>query len=207
MRTKLLITLFFNLFISVFSQGKDLEVNSVKQNDSFVITVKNNLGVNQEVTMEISGFGFEKINSPITKQVGKNETVEFAKITPIKNKSYKYSYKYEYSQNPTQKDIDELYKALKGKEFDLNADFSKGLFVFTKEGCSRCDKTLRFLVDNNIDFKFAEAVENKNYNELLWKIISKNNPKVREVLFPVIILDGKISYDHKDLNSFLKTLK
>jgi len=94
---------------------------------------------------------------------------------------------------------------LKKKKANSNIDCSKGIIVFTKTGCPRCNKTLNYLVDNNIQFKYMDVVKNQEFNDLMWEKLHDNNVS-NEIVMPVIIINGKLSHSHKDLDLFLKKI-
>ena len=136
-------------------------------------------------------------------------TTEIATLTFIKGKSNKYSSKYSYRPKPTQEELDFQKKRLEEKAIESIGDISKGIVVFSKDGCTRCHFTTSYLLDNNVDFKLLNTTENKEYNKLMWALLKRKLPEstLKSVVMPVILIDGELSYNMKDIKTFVTNLK
>lgn len=60
--------------------------------------------------------------------------------------------------------------------------------------------------DNNIKYTDMETTKNKEFNNLMWQKLRENKVS-NTILMPVIIINGKITHSHKDLNSFLEKIE
>lgn len=217
----ILLLLCFFMISALFGQKKDIEIISVATEEGYSFSIKNNTTDLKEVTLNITGTGFSKIKFPIIKNVNSSEIVNFCELKTLKGKqpSFKANYTYITVVNKQDekkvpekiiiaKDINEQSKS-SDKETSIKAkdSLSKGIYVFAKDGCSRCAKTIKHLDENKIQSTIYNISKKKEYNDLMWKRLFDNKFLGGSVTFPVVIVNGKISHSHKDLNAFLKTLK
>ena len=100
-----------------------------------------------------------------------------------------------------------IAKKLKTKELKDISKLKEGIVVFSKKGCSRCKITNDYLITNNIDYTYLNTTNNTDYNRLMWSMLKENNFKGKSVLMPVILVDGKLFTNFKNLKGFLATLK
>lgn len=207
-RTILLLSLLFVITIG-YSQKQKVEVLIKKNKDNYVFSAVNHSTVQQEITLTLTVENLRGYKKPITKLIPTKSTVKLATLTFIKGKGNKYTSKYSYKPKPTKEEIAFQEKRLKKKSLEDIGDITKGIVVFSKDGCSRCHYTTSYLLDNNIDFKLLNTSENKDYNHLMWTLIKENNPLagVKNVTMPVILINGKLSHSMKDLKSFVADLK
>ena len=215
---------FFCLFllfsqVSFFGQKKEIEILDTRTNESVIISIKNNTKDTKEITLTVKGTGFSKIDSPITKTLDANGLIVFCELKPIKNKAMSYNLSYTYISKINTKEPDKLVTA-KTENNSIRTitnenpskitnttteDLSKGIFVFAKDGCSRCGMTIKFLEENNIKHKVFHISKNKESNELMWaKLVAINFSG--KITMPVLLINNKLSHSHKDLSSFLKKL-
>lgn len=181
-----------------FAQTKEIEIIQNNINDSIVLSIKNNSTERKQVSVTITGSGFQKIKMPITKNVNKNEIEEFVTLKPVSKKGINFNIKYTYISISSANEIKNANK--------IEIDFSKGIFIFTKIGCPRCSKVLNYLNDNNIKYTDMETTKNKEFNNLMWQKLRENKVS-NTILMPVIIINGKVTHSHKDLDSFLKKIE
>lgn len=144
----------------------------------------------------------------------------FCELKSIKNKPFNYNLSYTYISKPKVKEVDNSKTVkvvssnvvLKNNESASKdsktkmEDLSKGIYVFVKDGCSRCALTLKYLDENNIKHKVFYISKNKESGDLMWAKLAEINFFGGKLTMPIIIVDGKISYSHKDLQGFLKNL-
>jgi glutaredoxin len=94
------------------------------------------------------------------------------------------------------------------KNFEFTSKISdKGITLFTLTDCIRCETTKKYFKANHIKYKLINTSKDHDSNVSMWKLISLDNPLKMSVKFPVILVNGKINYDLKNLDSFLKKLK
>lgn len=192
------------VMVSSFGQTTDIEIIQKNTTELVIVSIKNNTSERKEVSLIV--VGYDNIKDPITKLVNKGEVTEFTRLLPSSKKSAKASLAYTYVSKPTDEEIDIKQKKLEQKKGNLNADFSKGVFVFTSLGCGRCERTLNYLLDNNLNFQNFDTTENPEFLNLMWKKLKeKRSPD--KIKMPVIIVDGRLTYSHKDLDIFLKKIK
>jgi glutaredoxin len=105
-------------------------------------------------------------------------------------------------QNPTTKKKEITAPAIKIPLANLN----KGVFVMTKKACPRCEETVSYLKKNKITFnelKYDSAEDRAK----IWNLIKEDKSLPKNITFPIIVINGKVSHSHEDLTKFLKTIK
>jgi glutaredoxin len=105
-------------------------------------------------------------------------------------------------QNPTIKKKETSVPAVKIPVTTIN----KGVFVMTKTACPRCEETLLYLKKNKIVFtqlKYDSAEDRAK----IWVLIKEDKSLPKNITFPIIVINGKLSHSHVDLTKFLKTIK
>jgi len=200
----------FLLIISIgYSQKNQVEVLTKKNKDNYVLSATNHSNVQQEITLTLTVENLRGYKKPVTKLIPAKSTIEIITLTFIKGKGNKYSSKYTYKPKPTKEELAFQGKRLKEKSMEDIGDITKGIVVFSKDGCSRCHYTTSYLLDNDIDFKLLNTSENKDYNHLMWTLLKEDNPvsSIKTVTMPVILINGKLSHSMKDLKSFVAGLK
>lgn len=105
-------------------------------------------------------------------------------------------------QNPTVKKKETSAPTLKISASNLNKD----IFVMTKKACPRCEETVSYLKENKITFnelKYDSAEDRAK----IWNLIKEDKSLPKNITFPIIVSNGKVSHSHEDLTKFLKTIK
>lgn len=86
-------------------------------------------------------------------------------------------------------------------------ELNKGIIFFSKVGCSRCEQTKVYFSKNKVIYKEINISTVKNGNRLMWQYISKKDSNLQNVKLPVLLINGKINYNIKNLPVFFKKLK
>ena len=214
---KIIIYLATILFVTLcgYCQEQPIDISYTKINNGYIIKAKNKSNERKEVKLTMEIVNLNGYSEPITKLVPANSTLDMVKLTfpMVGSGKYDFNYTYNYIAKPTDEEIALRDKILKEKLIKKTVktagDIKKGIIVFSKDGCSRCHYTSRYLIDNNIDFKILNVTENKDLNDLMWTLLRENNPLIsgKTILMPVIIVDGKISHTMDDLKGFVSNLK
>lgn len=202
------VILFFFLCIStsVFSQSKPITINASKENNTLVFICSNSSNTSYDVTLTLTKKkGLRGYTRPITKKVAPKTNLIFASL-PIQGP---YSYSYSTSYKKSKKTKKELQDIAQQKKEAILKDLSKintGIVVFDKSDCPRCQRATAYLLDNNIKFKLLDVSSNNENNRLMWSLLRAEGV-TKEILTPVFLVDGKLSYSHEDLNGFLESLQ
>lgn len=198
----LLLTMFFVSY--VFAQSNpEIEVFQKPNEESIIISIKNISDEQKEINLNIDGKGTCKIiKSPITKLVKSGDEVTFITLTPYKGKKLDYSISYSVKSKPTAQELNTFQKKIDSKTISQATDFSSGLIIFGKDGCPRCNKTLKYLIKNNIDFKYINTSKSIDLNSLMWEMLKEEGAK-DNITMPVIVNKGKLTHTHKNLEEFL----
>lgn len=204
---KILTVLAFLLISNVIlSQNKDVEIIQETIEETIKISFKNNTQETKEIELTLNATGFENFKTPVTKEVAPSQIVHFITLKTKQGISWSLSSTYKYISKPTNEEVTLKKQRLESKVLKNVGDISKGIVVFSKDGCTRCAFATSYLVDNDIDFKMLNITENEEYNKLMWQKLRENGT-ANNVTMPVILVNGKISHSHKDLQSYITTLK
>ena len=187
------------------AQKKKIEFKVDKGTNVLSIYGYNHTDAPLDITLTIKNIKMLKgYTTPITKRVQPNSKDRGGKRT-FEYDVFQYTLSYTYKKVPSEKD--KKLAAYNKKDHYLK-DLSKineGIVVFDDEGCSRCRTVTNYLVANDIDFKIVDISQGEANSKFMWKMVKEKGADMK-VKAPVIVVDGKISHSHKDLNAFLKTL-
>jgi glutaredoxin len=206
MKTSLHILTFLLISSISFAQEKAVEVIYTQDEDGFTFSAKNNRNVQHELTLTITPTNLKGYKKPITKLVPANSTVDITKLYLVPNKKGSFKYSYSFQPKMTADEKMDQEKKLAEKTLSEIGDINKGIVVFSKDGCPRCHFTTTYLLDNNIDFKFINTSDSQDQNRLMWDLLRKDNPQLSSITMPVILVDGKISYNIQDLKETVSKL-
>lgn len=204
---KLLI--FITLFLPsvLMAQNKVIEVKEEAKGNKLFLFCENNASSTQEVTLTLSKLkGIKGYSKPIKKTVAANTKELFAKLT-IKGE-YSYAYSTRNKSVMTKADIAKKEEKLKNYQYKKGTNINEGIVVFSRNGCVRCNKTTSYLLDNNIDFKYINISDKKNSKkkQIMLSKLMESGFLGGNLIFPVVMIDGVISYSHANLKEFLSGL-
>ncbi len=203
---KIIVLFFLCISASICAQSKAITFKVSEENNKLVFICTNSSKVNYDVTLTLTKKkGLGEYTKPITRKVTPETNLIFATF-PIKG-SYSYSYSTSYKKSPkTKKEIQDIVQKKKETQLIDLSKINTGIVVFDKTDCPRCNRATSYLLDNNITFKLLNITDNKENHRLMWSLL-KAEGVTKEILTPVFLVDGKLSYSHEDLNGFLKSLK
>lgn len=206
MKIRLQLLTFLLISSIAFSQEKAVEVIYAQDEEGFTFSAKNNRNVQYELTLTITPTNLSGYKDPIKKLVPANSTVALTELYFVKNKKGSFEYSYSFEPRMTENEIAQREKRLAEKSASQISDINQGIVVFSKDGCPRCHFTTTYLLDNNIDFRYINTTEDVDQNRLMWELLKKDNPQLRSVTLPVILVDGEISYNIQDLKETVSNL-
>lgn len=220
---------FLLCILSFVTYGQDgpIEVVSVEQDGQYILTGKNS-SPDQDLEVNISitstGFGLPGLKT-ITVVIPANSDKELIVMTPEPNKDASYSIEYGYkttsksitqskpsiSKEKSDKAIDVRRKSAANNPKHLqdhNPLFKrKGIYVYSKKGCGRCNFVTKFLKENDIEFVYRDITDNKTHNDELTQVLFSNDFKGGSFTTPVVTIDNELFYNIKDLPGFLEGIK
>lgn len=194
------------VFLQGWTQSKNIEFKVDKEPNALVITGYNHTDEALEITLIIKDIKLLKgYTKPIVKIVPPKSNILFVKLT-FEYDFYKYKLSYSFKEVETK--IDKKIAAYNKKDYYLKdvSKINEGIVVFDDEGCGRCQLVTNYLVANDIDFKIIDLSTGKESTKLMWKIIKEKGADMN-VKAPVIIINGELSHSHKDLKTFLESIK
>lgn len=223
--------------IICISQNEVLDITVKEENNNLIFIAQNNSDKTIEATLLLKNIsGLRGSKNPQQTTLASGESGVITTLT-IKGKySYKYETRFvnvssnivENSSNEkaiskieTKAPAKKRIKAIKDKtentkrkvglprnQFLLRdlSQVNKGIVVFDKTDCPRCSRTTAYLYENNIPFKIVDVTRNNKGKELMQTLVREDGNKGKFTT-PVILINGKISYSHKNLEAFLTNLK
>lgn len=162
----------------------------------------NHGNVRYESTLVLEIENLSGYEAPITKMVGVQDTVLFVTLAIPKEKKWSYASSYTYVPKPKKFEAAEMKQALVNSIDGLGS----GITVFTKEGCGRSAYVMNQMIVKNIPFKELETSNNDFNGRLMWSLIRIENPEVKEIRFPILLIDGQLTYKIDDLKAYTKAL-
>ncbi|MEZ4912081.1 MAG: glutaredoxin domain-containing protein, partial [Saprospiraceae bacterium] len=79
--------------------------------------------------------------------------------------------------------------------------------VFTKNGCGRCEFTIKYLQENNIPYVELNTSMHQPNNDLMWEQLEKTDHNSKSVQLPVIVQNGRVYQNIESLPALLKSFK
>ncbi len=197
------------IIILLFTQGvqgqTEVAFELIKEANKLIWVCKNNGAFQKEVTFILKNpKGLKGYRAPITKMISSGGEMVF--LTVSHNGSYSYKgTSWKSKDMPTKEELEEQDR-LKAKYYTTDLEnLNKGIFVFDKEGCPRCKRSVAYLIDNNYDFKIINTKKGTYGNYKMWELLKANGYDAN-INMPVFLVNGKLTADHNDLMGFLKTL-
>lgn len=202
----ILITLSLIILFNYGVKGQsEIEFNIIKETNKLIWVCKNNGAFQKEVTFTLKEpKGLKGYSKPVTKMISSGGEMVFLTVTHNGSYSYKGT-SWKSSDKPTGEELEEQDR-LKAKYYTTDlSNLDKGIYVFDKEGCPRCKRSVSYLIDNNYDFKIINTKKGTFGNYKMGELL-KANGFDKNINMPVFLVDGKLTADHDDLTSFLKAL-
>jgi len=85
---------------------------------------------------------------------------------------------------------------------DITATVTEGIILFDRTGCERCTYAGNFMVKNKIPFTVLNISDPIN-EDLMYELLRKQGYGGKRFRTPAILVDGEISYSHKNLEKFM----
>lgn len=178
-------------------QNEKVVVKSSQKNDFLVLTCHNKTPYKVWVKFGlVDVHGLRGNLNPVTKLVPAKDSIVLKKLKVTGHVKYKYTFQKRFPQS-----------VLAKREINLKdqPNLKKGIVVFNDDNCPRCHYALNYFLEHHIDFKMLNLKKPEN-NQLMWKMLRDSGFQGKGVDTPVILVDGKISYNHKHLKAFVKDL-
>lgn len=224
---KISVFIFMFLSLSSFAQN-EVELLEERTDKGIVLTAVNhsqNQSVEIILTITSSGFGLKK-EETFTEVITANSQKEMVTLVPAPGRKCTYSANLSYTTtNKTQKSSTAIGSGPAPKRqaqkpvaaptakpkakpvADANPlSGKKGIVVYSKQGCGRCDFVTKYLSENNIPFQDLNITTDKAADQQMAKVLFANGFKGGSFTTPVITVDEEVHYNIKDLRGFLEKL-
>lgn len=232
MKMFLSLVVLISFSLSAIAQN-EVELLEERTDDGITLTAINHLSDQAvEIVLKINsvGFGLKK-EETFTEIVPADGRVLMVTLVPTPNRKCTYSANLSYTtkgktatkqktvatkstQTKTSKEV-EVDKSVRQKAVSNNTEVDKsnplagkkGIVVYSKNGCGRCDFVTKYLTENNIPFEDLNISTDKTADKQMADVLFANGFKGGSFTTPVITVDDKMYYNIKDLKSFLDELK
>jgi glutaredoxin len=197
---KQVFSILFTLFtITLFAQPKELDIIKSENGNEITFFAKSGVREGMLVEFNIEGNGFTTSCSMPTKlELKSYEKKEVVKIKLSEGASYKISYK--YSKKATGNPVSTSSIATSEKK--ERPELLKGIVVFSKDGCGKCEMAKNDLTKKKKEFKVLNISTSEEDQNYMWQKLQEAGFSGGNVQTPVIMVDGKIHYN-MDLKLFL----
>lgn len=205
MKQYFIVFLSFFLPLMGFSQSsQDIEIIEEQGSNSITLYGVNHTLQPADITFrfELQGFNSD-VKSPVETQLAPKMKVKLVTLTAPANTECSYTSSVSYSKRKTAMDQPVQQHAVTTST-QMN---SNKVNVFTKNGCGRCEFTIKYLQDNNIPFVELNTSMHQPNSDLMWKQLANTDHNSNSVQLPVIVYEGKIYQNIQSLPSLLKTFK
>ncbi len=198
------------LFVTIgFSQ--EIEIIEERSESEIKLFAVNNTENELEMTLKLDVVGFKVSKASPIKVVIPAKGKEFlTTLTAPVGVACEYqtsaSFKVLRKSNPT-KEADNTNKT-NGKQrmTGIQMNTTK-VNIFTMDGCGRCAFVVDYLTKNNIPFVELNTTIHAPNNDLMFVKLAEAKHKGTSIQMPVVVYNGKTSFNIKDLKSFVANLK
>ena len=197
---EVLLTIGLTLFVGSVLLGQNVIVEAKSEGEEVILIAQNNEDSDYEVTIrfDTKGYGIKR-GSNVVKLIPSKETTEIGRYKKRgKRKSY---FKYSYEIKKKSRSV----KNESGEKTSTTDD--PDLYIYSKDGCGRCLRTIEFLNANNIFFVEKNISNDPKSYEELTALLFDSGFKGGKFSTPVIVVEGNVNYSIRDLDNFLQGLK
>ena len=193
----------FVLFLSIISfstQSQEVSVRILEENtkDNYIFKAYNTLDESVEITFELKEVeGLQYDGIPVVLLIPAKDTLQLLKLKKT-SKSIGFLMDYQQILIPN-----ESPKSYNPEDY---AKYNKGIVVFSRDGCARCNYTTSYLIEKKVDFTLLNFTQNPAHKEYMWDKLRDQGVLTNQVGTPIIMVDGIMSHSHRDLQGFVKEL-
>ncbi len=209
--------------LSIVGQKNMIEIIEEKDGQNIIVKAKNLSDAEIQLSLELTSKGFGlKSKEVFNEKLASKQTKTIVKLIPQANKSWSYnissSYKLimdsprvsktqETSLGKNHSDIEHKQSANSAQVNTIATLYDKNdIVVYTKNKCGRCHRTIDILKTGNISYKERNIEKNKKYHQEISTLLMENGFEGGSFSTPAIILNGKLHYNIKDLDSFVRSI-
>ncbi|MBK7787489.1 MAG: glutaredoxin [Saprospiraceae bacterium] len=203
--TAVLVSLF--IASTLLAQKNDIDLLKTESGNEITYYAKSNVREAMTLEMNVEGTGFTcSVPLPAVVDLKSYEKKLILKITldPSGNSNYSVSYK-SYKKGAGGPKITSVDAKVSEPQAE-RPGLKKGVVVFSKDGCGKCQYAVKYLKENNIQFQEINISKSEDDQSLMWKMLMEDGFADTYVQTPVILVNGKANYN-MDLKAFLATLK
>ena len=194
------------LHISLNAQKQDIEIEEERDATQIRLFAVNNTTDDLDLTfhLDISGF---TINEKLPIIVVLNPNVRQYLVTLTAPKGVRCQYNSSISYKKIKKQAPSDSNAGKNTKTTGTQINSTKINVFTMNGCARCAYLIKYLQDNKIPFLELNTTIHQPNNDLMFEKLKETGFKGKNVQMPVIVNKGKVDFNIKNIQEFVKSMK
>ncbi len=208
------------LFIPLLlTSQQEVELIELRTDNEIILQGVNHFSdqsIEMILTINSVGFGLKK-EEVFTKVLGPNSKLKLVTLTakPNRDCSYSASMSYVATTKMAHKDCVAMdgeglaSKTTSRPSIEVNNPLNgkKGIVVYSKNGCGRCEYVVEYLRKNNIAFEDLNISINKKADQEMSEVLFASGFKGGSFMTPVITVDEEVHYNIENLQSFLEDLK
>lgn len=193
---KTIITICLNLFFCFcWTQNDGIRILEENSKTHYTIRGYNPMEDPIEITFElkdVSGLNYDGV--PVVLLIQPKDTLQILKLEKS-GSGIGFLMDYHQMLIPKKRYDPEAFKR-----------YEKGIVIFSKDGCARCNYTTNLLIDKNVDFTLLNFSQNEAYLEYMWDKLEAQGVTSKQVQTPIIMVDGVLSHSHENLRKTVKEL-
>lgn len=211
-----------------YAQAPDVQMEEEKTKTGVIIYLINNLeDQNVEAVLDLTSEGFGlKPKESFEVTVGPKSKEKIVELIAKSNTKYSYASSLSYKTIPLQPAVERTVTTRtktttkqeisnppttrktvpQPKEEAHPLKDKKGIVVYSKEGCGRCNYVTEYLKKNNIPFEYLNITKDKAADQQMSKVLFASGFKGGSFTTPLVTVDDQAHYNIKDLKSFLAKL-
>lgn len=181
------------------SQEETVKITSERIENIVKLFAENTSDEIYNIELTVISTGFKHIkNYPILESIQPGEKKYITQMIAKKNEEASYKISLAYSKAQVKKVAKERIGEIS------STDISKGVVIFTKDGCGRCKSVERFVKENKIEHTLLNITKNPSTNSLMWRTLADSGYTKQTVQTPVLVINGKIHYNVNNYNSLIR---
>jgi len=205
----------------LFAQEKQAELITEEIENGIVLHGKNNLDETITFIVEITsvGYGLKKLHT-VSKRIPANAEVELIKMHSRPNRSCSYSATYKYTTSKTRtvnvtenKTSSETHSVRVVNEQEINTPLNaapisnKGIVVYSKDGCGRCEYVTNYLKLYEIPFTDRNITNDRSASDEMSKLLFEEGFEGGTFKTPVVTIDGEVFYNIPNIKEFVEKFR
>ncbi len=206
MTRNFLIGIFAMLMLPAISVCQEVEILDEQVGSEMLLYAKNLSKTQFEISVNIDVQGFtSKDKNPIIRTLQGDSTILLTRLMCPEGTACGYSTRLSYKRSlAATTGKDNGTKKQRTTSIQMN---NNKINVFTMDGCGRCEFVINYLEENKIPYTELNTTMHEPNNELMFEQLQGAGFTGTSIQMPVVVSQGNVSFNIKDLKAFVKGLK